>query len=326
MPQNLRSLNTFKVLTHLVYFILLCLSHKYLTQINKTKTNALNQLISCLLSFYKFQLKYFEESSKHLNEFIQSMSTNELTADTAKQQQQQPLPDASNQIKCSDLLDFNMKQMNEKEVLEEKLRLFKFRKGNINRAESTPFLNETCPSYTHDTNFATLPNNSTNLNFSSQMNSSITNLKFKNSSSSSSIKFNQNFGGSQPFLPSLSLFEQKRLRVIENLKEFKTNFQHNHHHSHKAKSSDKSHHEKQILGELNTNIILNPSKAEERNGYLMKRALHTRMGKNWLKRKCVAENGTFSIHHYDVIILIRKNKCILIEKNKFSFSRKTRSL
>ena len=305
-------------------YVVVYLSIKYLTQINKTKTNALNQLISCLLSFYKFQLKYFEESSKHLNEFIQSMSTSELVDNTTARQPQ-PMPDASNQIKCSDLLDFNMKQMNEKEVLEEKLRLFKFRKGNINRAESTPFLNETCPSYTHDTNFATLPNNSTNLNFSSQMNASVTNLKFKNSSSSS-IKFNQNFGGSQPFLPSLSLFEQKRLRVIENLKEFKTNFQNSHHHSHKAKSSEKSHYDKQILGELNTNIVLNPSKAEERNGYLMKRALHTRMGKNWLKRKCVAENGTFYIHHYDVIIfLIEEKKKILIEK-LFFYLRKTKSL
>ncbi len=85
--------------------------------------------------------------------------------------------------------------------------------------------------------------------------------------------------------------EQKRLKVFENLKDFKINF-----HSTKQNVIDKKNSDLFTNSSPNFNGSIKP---DEKQGYLLKRAMHTRMGKSWLKRKCSAENGFFYIYHSD---------------------------
>lgn len=89
----------------------------------------------------------------------------------------------------------------------------------------------------------------------------------------------------------ITLFEQKRLKIIENLKEFRIGVHH------------KSQGERSLQPKFydTANYCTQKSRSDEKCGYLMKRALHTRMGKHWLKRKCSAENGLFYIYHSEVI-------------------------
>jgi hypothetical protein len=95
----------------------------------------------------------------------------------------------------------------------------------------------------------------------------------------------------------LGLFEQKRLKVMENLKELKSGLQ-----------SRRSGAERAIYNSP-ANVpggfyeAYNQSeecwRSDEKTGYLLKRALHTRMGKSWLRRKCAAQKGFFCIYHQE---------------------------
>ena len=90
----------------------------------------------------------------------------------------------------------------------------------------------------------------------------------------------------------LSLFGQKRLKVIENFKEFKVGL---HGNRESRKDREKLGYQHEFYDDNSNNKQVRVS--EEKCGYLLKRALHTRMGKSWLKRKCAAENGFFYIYH-----------------------------
>ncbi len=244
---------------------------KYLSESNKIKTNTLNELVASVVNFYKYQLNYFEESSKYLNDFIKSLLNNN----------DQLINEPLNEIVNQNLVDFNLKQAIEKNMLDNKMRYYKFKQCKINRAESTPFLNEINENFNY-LNQINYPSTANNLISSSQINQSIKQKKQHKS------KMDRNFGGSQPFIPSL--FEQKRIKVMENFKEFKTSFH--------GKHSNDKHNKPDRLQASEYSIH-----TDEKEGYLLKRAFHTRMGKSWLKRKCAIENGVFLIHHYDVIIL-----------------------
>lgn len=85
--------------------------------------------------------------------------------------------------------------------------------------------------------------------------------------------------------------EQKRLKVFENLKDFKISL-----HNNKQNVTDKKNSE--LIEDSSPDMSV-PIKPDEKRGYLLKRAMHTRMGKSWLKRKCTAENGFFYVYHSD---------------------------
>lgn len=133
---------------------------KYLSQINKTKTSTFNQLYLCIFNYYKFQRGYAEESAQHLNEFLET--TGALINDQARNyrdilyensddcnnvKSQNPMTSSIMTVESqrqvdSTLDDFNLNQTSEKQVIDEKLKLFRLRKMKRNRAISTPFLNE----------------------------------------------------------------------------------------------------------------------------------------------------------------------------------------
>lgn len=55
-----------------------------------------------------------------------------------------------------------------------------------------------------------------------------------------------------------------------------------------------------------SNNNVNNNVSSSKSGYLYKRAMHTRVGKSWLKRKCSTENGIFLIYHSDVCFCLFK--------------------
>lgn len=87
----------------------------------------------------------------------------------------------------------------------------------------------------------------------------------------------------------LGLFEQKRLKVMENLKRIRR----------ANNNSDKTGDLQQQQHATYNNQSVECLRSDEKSGYLLKRALHTRMGKSWLRRKCAAENGFFCIYHHE---------------------------
>ena len=94
-------------------------------------------------------------------------------------------------------------------------------------------------------------------------------------------------GGSQPFIPFAHLMEKNKINMSES----------------QMLSLDTS--KNSNLNSNDVSSISNGVKKDEilyKTGYLFKRAMRTRMGKSWLKRKCAAENGVFLIYHSDVLI------------------------
>ncbi len=135
----------------------LSFSLKYLSQINKSKTNTFNQLYLCLFNYYKFQRGYAEETTRYLNEFLEiendlaiDQNLNDIIFDNNNINNnfgyiQNPLSSSTTKYKSRDspgLVDFNFNQSSEKQIIDEKLKLFRLRKMNRNRAISTPFLSE----------------------------------------------------------------------------------------------------------------------------------------------------------------------------------------
>lgn len=91
----------------------------------------------------------------------------------------------------------------------------------------------------------------------------------------------------------LGLFEQKRLKVMENLKKIRRA----NNNSGGYKTADPQQQQQQH--ETYNNQSVECLRSDEKSGYLLKRALHTRMGKSWLRRKCAAEKGFFCIYHHE---------------------------
>ncbi len=182
-----------------------------MSQINKLKTDKLNQVVNCLINSFRNQMNYFEESYNTLFKFIE---TNDETTHNIQ----------------AFLNNFNSRQTIEKQIIDRKLK--SLRSKPIYRTESSPFIN-------------------LNNSFSNKSNKSF---------------FNKNktpqpvFGMTHPFSSNFQLFDNQNSNSDKNLS--------------------------------NVNAY--------KSGYLYKRAMHTRMGKNWLKRKCRCMNGIFYIYHNDV--------------------------
>lgn len=265
----------------------LCLkTYEYLSQLNETKTSIFNQLYPCILNHMKLQHSYYEESGKYVSDFIQEM--NELIPSGFG------LVSTQEMNECPILVNFNFNQSCEKQALDEKLKLLRMRKLKMNRATSTPFLNSISKDNERQVeikrdlsrdqekylNLASEQNISNNT-----CNNNNTNMKFKSSRKNS-------FQKTHDEQTKLSLFGQKRLKVIENFKEFKVGL---HGNRESRKDREKLGYQHEFYDDNSSNKQVRVS--EEKCGYLLKRALHTRMGKSWLKRKCAAENGFFYIYH-----------------------------
>lgn len=114
---------------------------------NKTKTNASNQLYTSIANYFQSQHDYFEQSTKYLNDFIGSINEeNEYSFfDSYNNKYEKNVrngTDPALRFKGLGLTDFNEMQQNENDALNEKIKTYRRLKSKINRAESTPFLNE----------------------------------------------------------------------------------------------------------------------------------------------------------------------------------------
>ena len=114
---------------------------------NKTKATALNKLYTSITNYFQSQHNYFEQSAKYLNDFIGSISEeNELNLfDSYNNKYEKNTRNGTTlemRFKGLGLSDFNEMQLNENDALNDKIKSYRRLKAKINRAESTPFLNE----------------------------------------------------------------------------------------------------------------------------------------------------------------------------------------
>ncbi len=99
-----------------------------------------------LFNFFQYQQSYFEESAKHIASFIQSINVARNSNSYPDQYGSFSADQLAKKIHTDCpviMMDFNMNQCYKQHVLADKLKLVRLKNCKLNRAGSTPFLNET---------------------------------------------------------------------------------------------------------------------------------------------------------------------------------------